>query len=205
VQVVTLSDHLRSVAQFEKSIDERFFSRNVQPSITILASSEPAQICLKHSNPLPEVSAKTSRLQEMVDFGFNDRHTRELSNGAMRQNSNGSVCGTASAGSQKGNVAGSRRAVLKRFAKKSVGRRPAESLGHPGVQFRGATGAEFKARRFCASEVRTRDQEKEYVLKLAQYYESLSPTQRRDLDHEMKMRTPAEFREWLKPILERLH
>jgi hypothetical protein len=59
--------------------------------------------------------------------------------------------------------------------------------------------------RFAKRERSGADQEMEYVLKLAQYYESLSPAQRSELDREMKHRTQADFRAWLGPILDRTH
>jgi hypothetical protein len=59
--------------------------------------------------------------------------------------------------------------------------------------------------RFAKRERACADQEMEYVLKLAQYYESLSPAQRTELDREMKHRTQADFRAWLGPILDRTH
>jgi hypothetical protein len=59
--------------------------------------------------------------------------------------------------------------------------------------------------RFANRERSGADQEMEYVLKLAQYYESLSPAQRTELDREMKHRTQADFRAWLEPILDRTH
>ena len=59
--------------------------------------------------------------------------------------------------------------------------------------------------RFAKRERNGADQEMEYVLKLAQYYESLTPSQRSELDREMKHRTQADFRAWLGPILERTH
>lgn len=50
------------------------------------------------------------------------------------------------------------------------------------------------------------DAEKVEILKLAQYYESLSPAQRQDLDREMRLlQSPSEFKRWLKPLLDRLH
>jgi hypothetical protein len=67
--------------------------------------------------------------------------------------------------------------------------------------------SEFQGRSMRPAHARrdVRDREMEYVLKLAQYYESLSPAQRRELDREMQMRSPAEFRAWLGPMLERTH
>lgn len=59
--------------------------------------------------------------------------------------------------------------------------------------------------RFARRERAGADKEMEYVLKLAQYYESLSPAQRSELDREMQHRTQADFRAWLGPILDRTH
>lgn len=73
--------------------------------------------------------------------------------------------------------------------------RPATARLHPARL--GDPPAPDRLRGGSPGEVSLRDGEIEYALRLAQYYESLTPGERADLDREMRRRSPKEFRDFI--------
>jgi hypothetical protein len=188
VQIVQRSAHLSEVASFEARV-------------------------ARHLDPAQECSIPKVAQQPPVQANGSVRRVGVLARLASARGatkSNSSVNGR--------NNSSSGRAAATGLAFPSAVGEPKPALDHPpapsqGYNLKGAHNPRLplaarpavSPRRPVASVIGGGDGEMEYVLKLAQYYESLSPAQRRDLDREMQYRTPADFKDWLRPILERTH
>lgn len=73
--------------------------------------------------------------------------------------------------------------------------RPATARPHPARL--GDPSPPERPRSSSPGEASLRSGEIEYALRLAQYYESLSPLEREELDREMRLRSPKEFRDFI--------
>lgn len=203
VQILALADHLDEVVAFERAVDKTLVRHSVlaTPTHRPRAELSPPALPSAHTSgssvPLSEGMTKVGVAGGAGVGATKVRTSRRLASLVRRSEIKGKAtvtpCSPRPPQPPYGDPVPRGRESSTATVSGTLGQTPL--LGN----HRPAASRPASSRRDPA------ESDMEYVLKLAQYYESLTPGQRRELDREMKDRSPAEFRAWLGPILDRTH